>query len=177
MLRAGLGIPDEPEPAARKGRCHVNAGLLVVRAGLRSRWRSWLALAVVAGLAGGLGTAVAAGARRTDAAYPALVAWSKAPDVLLTQNAGPQFATVSLAEVKRLPSVAAVARVVSYAVLSPAEIEVMAPTDTTVPGGFWHRKLLDGRLPNPARPDEVDISFTVSRLTGHGVGEIGRAHV
>jgi hypothetical protein len=48
---------------------------LVVRAGLRARWRSWLVLAVLTGLAGGLVTAVAAGARRTDAAYPALVAW------------------------------------------------------------------------------------------------------
>jgi hypothetical protein len=31
----------------------------------------------VAGLVSGLVTAVAAGARRTDAAYPALVAWNR----------------------------------------------------------------------------------------------------
>ena len=43
---------------------------LVVRAGLRARWRTWLVLAVLTGLPGGLITAVAAGARRTDAAYP-----------------------------------------------------------------------------------------------------------
>src|SRR5690348_9949598 len=60
---------------------------LVVRAGLRARWRTWLVLAVLTGLAGGLVTAVAAGARRTDAAYPALVAWSAAPDDLVSISA------------------------------------------------------------------------------------------
>jgi hypothetical protein len=61
---------------------------LVVRAGLRARWRTWLVLAVLTGLAGGLVTAVAAGARRTDAAYPALVAWSRAPDDLVSVGTG-----------------------------------------------------------------------------------------
>ena len=61
---------------------------LVVRAGLRTRWRSWLALALVAGLVGGLVTAVAAGARRTDAAYPGLIAWSKPPDDLIALAGG-----------------------------------------------------------------------------------------
>ena len=35
--------------------------LVVVRAGLRARWRTWLVLAVLTGLAGGLVIAVAAG--------------------------------------------------------------------------------------------------------------------
>ena len=61
---------------------------LLVRAGLRARWRTWLVLAVLTGLAGGLVTAVAAGARRTDAAYPALVAWSEAPDDLVSVGTG-----------------------------------------------------------------------------------------
>lgn len=51
---------------------------------LRRRWRSWLVLALLAGLIGGLVTAVAAGARRTDNAYPALVAWSRSPDDLIS---------------------------------------------------------------------------------------------
>ena len=48
----------------------MTAVWLMVRVGLRARWRSWLVLAVLAGLAGGMVIAVAAGARRTDAAYP-----------------------------------------------------------------------------------------------------------
>jgi len=42
----------------------MTAAWLVVRAQARSRWRSWLVLAVLAGLIGGLVIAVAAGARR-----------------------------------------------------------------------------------------------------------------
>lgn len=81
---------------------------LVVRAGLRARWRSWLALAVVAGLAGGLVTAVAAGARRADTAYPALVAWSAPPDLLVTQNPASTFASVTVPELRKLPEVAGI---------------------------------------------------------------------
>ena len=86
---------------------------LLTRAGLRARWRSWLVLAVLTGLAGGLVTAVAAGARRTDAAYPALVAWSRAPDDLVSvstgagSSVGASYANVPVAEVSRLPQVIA----------------------------------------------------------------------
>jgi hypothetical protein len=40
----------------------VAAVWLVIRTLLRARWRSWLVLAVLAGLAGGMVIAVAAGA-------------------------------------------------------------------------------------------------------------------
>ena len=59
------------------------AGWLVLRAELRRRWRTWLMLALIAGLFAGAVQAAAAGARRTDAAYPSLVAWSHPPDALL----------------------------------------------------------------------------------------------
>jgi len=91
---------------------------------LRRRWRSWLVLALVAGLVGGLVTAVAAGARRTDAAYPALVAWSRSPDDLisLTGTEGPTFASVQAAAVARLPQVTAAAEVTSFSALEPAVV-------------------------------------------------------
>jgi hypothetical protein len=86
---------------------------LVVRAGLRARLRTWLVLAVLTGLAGGLVTAVAAGARRTDAAYPALVAWSRAPDDLVSvstgsgSSVGAAYSNVPAAAIARLPQVIA----------------------------------------------------------------------
>src|SRR5215469_15145345 len=91
---------------------------LMVRARLRTRWRSWLSLAVLAGLAGGLVIAVAAGARRTDAAYPALVAWSASPDALVA--AGDE----------RVPQVSESARLTVYSVLAPAVIGLYAPSDS-----------------------------------------------
>jgi len=106
---------------------------LVVRAGLRARWRSWLVLAVLTGLAGGLVTAVAAGARR--------------------------------AAIARLPQVTALAPVATYTVLEPAAATLGAPVNGAIPGTFWHRKLLAGRLPDARQSDEVDVSFTVTRAS------------
>ncbi len=142
---------------------------LVVRAGLRARWRSWLVLAVLTGLAGGLVTAVAAGARRTDAAYPALVAWSAAPDDMVSigtglgSSVGATYANVPAAAVSRLPQVTASAPLATYTVLQPASATLAAPLNDAIPGTMWHRKLLAGRLPAAGDPDEVDVSFTVTQ--------------
>src|SRR5206468_6898412 len=67
---------------AAAGRTIMNAGWMFLRTELRRRWRSWLALALIVGAFAGAVEAAAAGARRTDAAYPALLAWSNAPDLL-----------------------------------------------------------------------------------------------
>jgi FtsX-like permease family len=146
------------------------AAWLVVRAGLRARWRSWLALALVAGVAGGLVVAVTAGARRTDAAYPALVAWSRPPDDLISAGFGQVFAGAPAATVARLPQVTAVATLTSYTALEPASAAVLAPAGSALPGTLWHRKLLAGRLPDPGAAAQADISFTVARAEHVGVG-------
>ena len=146
---------------------------LLTRAGLRARWRSWLVLAVLTGLAGGLVTAVAAGARRTDAAYPSLVAWSAAPDDMVSvasgsgASAGASYSNVPAAAIARLPQVIASAPAATYTVLEPAAATVGAPLNGTVPGTFWRRKLLAGRLPDARQPDEVDVSFTVTQALPH----------
>jgi hypothetical protein len=148
----------------------MTAVWLVVRAGLRARWRSWLALALVAGVAGGLVSAVTAGARRTDAAYPALVAWSRPPDELIALGWGQDFANAPAATVAKLPQVTAAALLTSYTGLEPASVSVLAPASGAVPGTMWHRKLLAGRLPDPGAPAQADISFTVARAQHVGVG-------
>jgi len=143
---------------------------LVVRAGLRGRWRSWLALAVVAGLAGGLVTAVAAGARRTDTAYQALVAWSTPPDLLVTPGPASTFASVTAAELRKLPQVTGIGEFEGYGVLFPAVADLVAPVDGTFPDRFWHRKLLGGTLPDPDRPDEANVSFALAQAEHLTVG-------
>ena len=149
----------------------MGAVWMVVRAELRSRWRSWLVLALLAGVMGGLVIAVAAGARRTDAAYPALVAWSRPPDDLIALNFGQNFAEVPVATVARLPQVSGAGTLTSYTALEPASVSVNAPSDNAVPGALWRRKLLAGRLPDPAAADQADISFTVARAEHLGVGD------
>src|SRR5215472_6882294 len=115
----------------------MSAVWLVVRAQLRSGWRSWLVVAIVAGLAGGLVIAVAAGARRTDAAYPDLVAWSGSPDELvgLGSGLGPLYVNVTAAAITRLPQVASAAELTTYTALAPASVTVMAPADRAIPDG------------------------------------------
>jgi hypothetical protein len=149
----------------------------VLRAEFRTRWRTWLMLALIAALFAGAVQAAAAGARRTDAAYPSLVAWSQPPDALVLSFPGQSrtFAKVSLAAAARLPQVTESAIMASYTVAEPADVGIWAPQGNAVPGRFWHRKILAGRLADPARPGEVNISFTVAQASHLGVGDVLRA--
>src|SRR5215469_1740293 len=110
---------------------------MLVRVGLRARWRSWLV--------------VAAGARRTDAAYPSLIAWSAAPDALVAAGQ------------EQLPQVSEAAQLTAYSVLTPAVLDVYASADGRVPGAFWHRKLLAGRRADPRKTDEAEAEFTAAQ--------------
>jgi hypothetical protein len=56
---------------------------------LRAGWRGWTALAVIVALAGGAVLAAAAGASRTDTAYPRFLAQSRASDVVVSPLGGP----------------------------------------------------------------------------------------
>jgi hypothetical protein len=47
---------------------------MAFRAKLRHRWRSWLAIAVLVSVVGGLVLAATAAGRRTEAAFPQFVA-------------------------------------------------------------------------------------------------------
>ena len=102
----------------------------VFRAELRRRWRAWLALALIVGAFAGVVEAAAAGARRTDAAYPSLLAWSDAPDVLLFSFAGDvRDVRPVLVRGQRRPSAGAPGPpiLVGYPVASPAAAQVIAP--------------------------------------------------
>lgn len=140
---------------------------------LRRRWRGWLVLGLLLGLfAGAVETAVA-GAYRTDSAYSRLLAWSNAPDgmILSPPVASRTFAAAQPQQVARLPQVTAAGLAMSYTVADPSAIGLVAPEDGRIPGRLWFRKLLAGRLPDPAAPDEANISFTVAQEFKLGVGD------
>jgi hypothetical protein len=59
----------------------VHAVWLRLRSELRARWRAWLGLALLIGLGGGA-TVAAAGARRTETAYPRFVQVQKGYDLV-----------------------------------------------------------------------------------------------
>jgi FtsX-like permease family len=156
----------------------MSAGWMWLRAELRRRWRSWLALALIVGAFAGAVEAAAAGARRTDAAYPALLAWSNAPDLLAAS--GPDrsvFGNIPQSALARLPQATDAALVAEYSVVQPSDIALLAPESRKIPSVLWRRKILAGRLPVPRRAGEVDISFTLAQARHLRVGDILRVNV
>src|SRR5438045_9358322 len=78
---------------------------LALRADLRVRWRAMAGLALLLGLIGGVVLGAAAGARRTDTAYPRLLQWASAAQVDIVPN-GDKLPTAYFTALGPLPQVA-----------------------------------------------------------------------
>jgi len=76
------------------------------RAELRSRWRAWLALALMAGAAGGVVVALAAGAHRTQTALHRYYVATHAADAYVDPGFGFGEESLNLGRIERLPQVA-----------------------------------------------------------------------
>jgi putative ABC transport system permease protein len=141
----------------------VTAAWLFLRAEARRRWRAWLSLALIVGVfAGGVMTA-AAGAVRADSAYARFLDWSRAPDVLVAaQPYTPEFARLSPTAIMRVPQ-AADAAVIKVLLPHRSPVSFMSPASNAIPGQFWKRKILSGRLADPGRPGEVNVSFALAQ--------------
>src|SRR5919201_899301 len=113
----------------------MTGAFMRARAELRARWRAWLSLTLMLGLFGGAVMAVAAGARRTDTAYPRFLQWSKAWDVAVPHfpaalsEGGNAFASVDLDQVEALPQVAESTRIEIYD--TRGAISANAPLDAS----------------------------------------------
>lgn len=150
------------------------------RTELHSKWRSFVVVAVLVGVAGGVTLAALAGARRTDRAYPEFIESQHAYDVLVVSGRPPIFPSASfdLDEIARLPMVVETAR---FAVLGFFGVGPEGQTmdfDTNVPlvttdGRFGTEMnrlhMLEGRAPR--RPNEVAPSFVVAEELGLQVGD------
>src|SRR5438105_4408208 len=137
----------------------------------RSSWRAWLALALLFGAAGGAATAAAAGARRTETAYPRFVESANAPDVETGGFARDLDPQTVLSTIEHLPSVRDWARVdpVASAVVLPDGRTATAPEIFGVsisqggPGGTIDRaRVLSGRMLRPEAPDEAVVDFATA---------------
>lgn len=155
------------------------------RAELRSGWRPAAAVALLIALLGGAVLATAAGARRTAAAYPDLVAASRPPDLLAAPGSTePAEVAASYRWLASRPEVAAVG------VLGPLPVRPLAGSPTSRFGEAIERglgvivplddrlgrtvrrpHLVDGRAPEPDARDEVLVSHRFSSLTGVTTGD------
>ena len=123
---------------------------------LRARWLGWAVLALIVGLAGGVVLTAAAGARRTDSAYPRFLTAYRASDVLV--GPGGRWAAYDDA-LARLPGVAAIAPIVGLQALPlgpggklVGAATVAAPLDSRFGHTLEIPKMLAGRQPRPDRP-------------------------
>ncbi len=137
---------------------------------LTAYWRGWLVLALLVGVAGAGTLAAAAGARRTESAYPRFLTWSRASDMLVAPaGRGTSGFDDALA---RLPHAAAVAPIVGLN-LEPVnargqlagDIVVAAPLDRRYGTLVDRSRVLAGRFPLAGRPHEVAIDQ-------HGAAEL-----
>jgi ABC-type antimicrobial peptide transport system permease subunit len=148
----------------------VTAVWLFLRAEARRRWRAWLSLALIVGVfTGGVVTA-AAGALRTDSAYARFLDWSRAPDALVAaQPYIPMFARLSPTAVMRVPQAENAAVIKIF--FPERSIQFVTPASDAIPGQFWKRKILSGRLADPGRPNEVNVSFALAQRTHVRAGD------
>ena len=145
---------------------------MLLRVQLRQHGTSWLALAVLAALVGGLVMAAAVTARATAAAFPDFLARYGYDDVVYTARPLPQLARMSqVTQVTpvRAPWVAAVGCASCAAINNSGSFDAfeVAPRDLarTV-------KLVAGRMPDQSNPGEALASSTFADDSGVRVGSV-----
>lgn len=145
---------------------------MAFRAKFRHRWRSWLVIALLISVVGGLVLAAMAAGRRTEAAFPQFVA-AHGFDT-------DEYATQQVAKVAELPGVTSATLLVYPFTgqptcacthpINPTEFGVVLPPQKRR-SPF---KLVSGRLPDPSAPDQVLASFTLQQDYGVHLGSVIR---
>jgi putative ABC transport system permease protein len=142
------------------------------RAESRIRWRAWLGLALLIGLAGGASLALWAGARRTETAYGRFLDSQHAYDVAIFlpfPADQPDVAKLDPAEIAALPEVRDIA-VASFFYIGDDHAALVDP-DGRFGDEINRFKILEGRAANPGRPDEAVIGLELAGSGGLRVGD------
>ncbi len=150
----------------------MNAIRMWVRADLRTRWRSWLVLGLLAGATFGLAAAGLAGARRTERVLPTFVRVANLPTAAVLANDssfGPQQrdAVAALPEVRdTFPFLVAF----TLEVVKPAGFDSSLVPVTPAAMRPLIGALVAGRMPDPRKADEVVVDQNAQRKWGLGLG-------
>lgn len=152
------------------------------RAELRSRWRAWLALTLLAAAAGGLLVAMAAASRRTATAHERFLVAANTADAYVGSGLAFGGESFDVERIPRLPQVAASERRLLLSVIArsrsgrslypsgPDSLEIQVPSDGHV-DRIDRPKLLRGRLPDPSRPNEALADTKSIRSLGLSLGD------
>jgi ABC-type lipoprotein release transport system permease subunit len=154
-----------------------------LRTELRARWPGLIAVALLAGAAGGVALVAVAGARRTASAYTRLEAATNAYDVAVNPDLG-TGSKVTRRSVARLPQVAQVGRLDGVVVATTRlqhrrDARLIDRTITLASDGragvtLARPNVTAGRLPDPRHPDEAFIDQVTAHRQHLGVGSVLR---
>jgi hypothetical protein len=144
------------------------------RVELRTRWKAWLLLGILAGVTVGVAAAGWAGARRTERAVPDAVHAIALPTAAILAN-DPGFGPEPRAAVAALPGVK---QTLDFEVAFTARI--YRPRAARDVGGllpigaeamrFFARPLVAGRMPDPRRADEATVNEVMRDRYGLDIG-------
>lgn len=160
---------------------------LRTRSELRARWRAALGLAIVIGLSGGVVMAAAAGARRTESAYPRLLVAQNGTQGLLVSDPGAffGFASLDFDKIRAMPEVVDTASIAIFVgfwrtpsgkLLTPIGDRNPVVSFASPDGRFDHAlnrmRAREGRLPDQSRSDEAAVSYEAATRYGIRVGDV-----
>jgi hypothetical protein len=145
----------------------------VVRAELRHRWRSWLSLAVLVAVVGGLVLAAAAAGRRTETAFPRFATTYGINSIV--------YATKPLPKLARLPEVASALEIETPDNAAPV-CSCTHPLSASTFGLFevppsalpHFSKLVAGHALDQSDPNQVLASFSLEQDYGVHIGSVIR---
>jgi hypothetical protein len=177
-------LPPGPTDASSIARRHplvwngeVRSTVYVLRRVLRHRWPGSLVLVALVALTGAAVLAAWAGARRTESAFPRMLAATGAEDASVSA-----FSDIDAVDPDVVAGIDGVERtgvVDGYGGILLGDdgeldfdagvLSLLAPDDATVGSDFAGFLVTDGRLPHSDAPDEVIVSPPAAD-TGIGVG-------
>jgi FtsX-like permease family len=144
---------------------------------LAAQRRSWTVLVLLVAFAGGVVLSAAAGALRTDSAYPRFLKTSKASDVLVAPAGNGLGGYMSA--VARLPGVRAMAPIaglnltpVGHGSLAATTSNILAPTDGRFGNLMEVPKVLAGKLPAADRAGEIAVDQRGAAMMDLQVGSV-----
>jgi len=163
----------------------MGAVRMCARAVLRRKVWGTVAVALLVGIAGTAVLGAFAGARRTDSAFPRLLAAERVGDI----SVGPQaLGVVPAAAIRRLPHVESVDALHVFILASRHRGPIVFQRDlgaasaigSPSPRPLYQTQkvqVLDGKLPDPTRVDEALVNEIFAKSSGLGVGDTYHAYL
>jgi FtsX-like permease family len=164
----------------------MTAVAIRLRAEFRARWQSWMGVALIAGVLGGLVLAAFAAAERAESALDRLLEGKHPQDVHIAKGFVFQNFDLDFDRIERLPQVARVARDRPLAALirtnsgeqmyggHEESVIPLASPDGSQLRALNRPKLLAGRLPDPRSRDEILVDEKALDILGLKVGDTVR---